>query len=119
MIQVVNKHYHTPTANDFYIGRGSILGNPFTSIKDRKTKAQFVCDSREESVGKYKEYILEAIKNKNCKICDELNKIYKAAIYAKDNNSVIYLVCFCAPKLCHGDIIKEMIDGKIFNKLER
>jgi hypothetical protein len=32
MITVVNKYKHTPTENDVYIGRGSALGNPFTSI---------------------------------------------------------------------------------------
>lgn len=51
MIYVVNKHKHTPTETDVYIGRGSDLGNPYTSIKDGKTKARYVVDSREESVG--------------------------------------------------------------------
>lgn len=29
MTTVVNKHTHTPTPNDVYIGRGSKWGNPF------------------------------------------------------------------------------------------
>lgn len=115
MIQIVNKHYHQPTTNtnDFYIGRGSPLGNPFTSIKNRKTKAQFTCENREESVEKYKEYLLQAIKDKNPTICNKLNEIYIAAKKAKENNSIVYLVCFCAPKLCHGDVLKEIINQKL------
>ena len=61
MIIVVNKYKHTPTENDVYIGRGSVLGNPFTSIKDKTTKVEFICESREESVERFKEYILSKI----------------------------------------------------------
>jgi uncharacterized protein YeaO (DUF488 family) len=104
MITVVNKYKHTPTENDVYIGRGSALGNPFTSIKDKTTLAQFVCDSREESVESFREYIEEKIASKDKKICDELNRIYRM--------ESVNLVCFCKPKSCHGDIIKKIIDNK-------
>lgn len=104
MITVVNKYKHTPTENDVYIGRSSVLGNPFTSIQDRQTKAEFICNNREESVESFKQYILNKIYTKDLKICDELNRIYKM----KEVN----LVCFCKPKSCHGDIIKEIIESK-------
>jgi len=42
MITVVNKYKHVPTRDDVYIGRGSILGNPYSSIKDRDTKATVI-----------------------------------------------------------------------------
>lgn len=102
MITVVNKYKHKPTEKDVYIGRGSILGNPFTSIKDRKTKAEFICNSREDSIKMFKDYLLDKIKKKDKKICDELNRIY--------NLKEVNLVCFCKPKSCHGDIIKEIIE---------
>lgn len=105
MITVVNKYKHTPTKNDVYIGRGSVLGNPFTSIKDKTTLAEFVCDSREESVESFRKYIDEKIASKDKKICDELNRIYKI----QDVN----LVCFCKPKSCHGDEIKKIIEIKL------
>lgn len=104
MITVVNKYKHTPTENDVYIGRGSVLGNPFTSIKDRQTKAEFICESREESVEKFKEYILNKIAIKDKAVCDELNRIYKM--------ETVNLVCFCKPKSCHGDLIKQIIDNE-------
>ena len=105
MITVVNKYKHTPTENDVYIGRGSVLGNPFTSIKDRQTKAEFICDTREESVEKFKEYLLGKIAEKDKKLCDELNRIYKM--------ETVILVCFCKPKSCHGDFIKKIIESKL------
>lgn len=104
MITVVNKYKHTPTENDVYIGRRSVLGNPFTSIKDKVTKAEFICDSREESVENFEVYLNEKIAEKDKRICDELNRIYKM----EDVN----LVCFCKPKSCHGDIIKKIVDTK-------
>lgn len=114
MIQVVNKYKFKSTDESviFYIGRGSLLGNPFTSIKDRKTRAQFVCSCREESVTNFKDYLLKKIAEKDKLICDELNKIYLAAKSGK----TVYLICFCKPKLCHGDIIKEIIESKLNQK---
>ena len=110
MIQVVNKYKFDPSDKiSFYIGRGSALGNPFTSIKDKITKAQYVCDSREESVSNYESYLIEKIKVKDKSICDALNEIY---LKAKCGD--VYLVCFCAPKSCHGDIIKKIVDEKLF-----
>jgi hypothetical protein len=109
MITVVNKYKHTPTENDVYIGRGSALGNPFTSIKDKVTRAEFICESREESVERFKEYLLLKISQKDKKICDELNKIYKM--------TEVNLVCFCKPKSCHGDIIKGIISAKKLKKM--
>ena len=101
MIKVVNKYKHTPTENDVYIGRGSVLGNPFTSIKDKTTKAEFISDNPIEDFQKYLE---EKIAQKDKKICDELNRIYKM--------EEVNLICFCKPKPCHGDVIKEIINSK-------
>ncbi len=101
MITVVNKYKHTPTDNDVYIGRGSVLGNPFTSITDRNTKAVFISDNPIED---FEKYLIEKIAEKDKKICDELNRIYKM--------DTVNLVCFCEPKPCHGDIIKRVVESK-------
>ena len=108
MIKVVNKYKHKPTDDDVYIGRGSHLGNPYTSIKHKHTKAQEVCNSREESVAKYEAYINQKIKEKDLQICRSLNEIYKKA-----KNGNVNLVCFCSPKLCHGDIVKKIVESKL------
>jgi len=107
MITVVNKHRHVPTENDEYIGRGSCLGNPYTSLMI-KTKAKYVCESREESIKKCDFYLREKIRLKDPEICAALNKIY-----LKAKKGDVNLVCFCAPKSCHGDIIKKIIEEKL------
>jgi hypothetical protein len=107
-ITVVNKYKQAPTDNDVYIGRGSVLGNPYTSMEVGKTKAEFQCESREESVSKFREYLLLKIEEKDKSVCSELNRIYRLAKHGEVN-----LVCFCKPKSCHGDIIKEIIEDKL------
>ncbi len=104
MINVVNKHKHKPTKNDVYIGRGSAVGNPYTHIKDRKTKADFICETREEAMDNYRNWLKEQIDDKNKIVTNVLNDIWK-----RNKKGDVNLVCFCKPKSCHGDIIKEII----------
>lgn len=76
-----------------YIGRTgkgleSIWGNPFI-VKD---------DSfREKIVNHYRWWLLEAAPKK---YLDQMDQ----ELYGK------ILVCFCKPKLCHGDVIVEYVD---------
>ncbi len=107
MIKVVNKRYHKPTNNDIPIHRGFILGNPWTS-KLSKTKAQYQCVTDIEAIANFREYLLEKLKSKDIDICSEMNRIYKMAKYGDVN-----LVCYCVPKCCHGDVIKEIIESKL------
>lgn len=104
MIYIVNKHTHRATNNDIYIGRGSVLGNPFKigSSNDRGTV-----------IAKYKDYILREIAEANEKIIDEFSRIKEVARYNDVN-----LICFCAPKACHGDVIKDILEGNYQNEIE-
>jgi len=108
MIRVKNKRKSKPEKNDIYIGRGSVLGNPFTHLEIDKTKAEFHCSSREESIFSYEKYIISKIENKDQEICKELNRIFYLALKQDIN-----LVCFCKPKSCQGDIIKRILDEKL------
>ena len=108
MIKVVNKKTHIPTEQDVYIGRGSVLGNKFTHITMKETKAEFIVGSRSEAIQKHKEYLTEQIKNKEKDVCDELNRIWKLA---KEGD--VNLACYCFPKKCHGDFIKSIIEQKL------
>ena len=69
---------------DVYIGRPGPFGNPFEIGKD---------GTREEVVEKYAEWVLTQT---------ELLAIIK--IELKDK----ILGCWCAPKLCHGNILLEL-----------
>ena len=79
---------------DVYIGRGSKWGNPYSHKQG--TKAKYIVASREEAIAKYKEWIftqpqlladLEELRNKR-------------------------LGCWCRPKICHGDILLELLGEK-------
>lgn len=84
---------------DVYCGRGSKWGNPFTHIKDRETKAEFVVDTRKEAIDRYRGYILSRP--------DLLNDLHEL----KDKR----LGCYCASdKSCHCDILIELIESKKF-----
>ena len=86
MTTVVNKYTHTPTPDDVYIGRGSKWGNPFR-IGEHGT--------REGVVQRYACMIVE-----NDELLAQVHEL-------KGKN----LICYCAPKLCHGDVLKEIADS--------
>lgn len=77
---------------DIYIGRPTKWGNPFTHKIG--TKAKYIVDTREEAVEKYREYI----KNKP-ELMNDLSELKGKT-----------LGCWCKPKACHGDILKELVE---------
>lgn len=105
-IEVVNT-YHTKEGE--YIGRGTPLGNPFSHMKG--TKAQHIVSSREEAVAKYRDWLLKQLMEKNGEIINELNRLL---MLARQGN--LKLRCFCAPKSCHGDVIKEYLEAQLKNE---
>lgn len=95
---VVNKY---KDQYDVYIGRGSKWGNPYTHIKDKETKAEYIVSTREESISKYREWILDKIDIGEITI-DELLELAGKK-----------LGCFCKPKSCHGDVLVEIVSAII------
>lgn len=79
--RVHNKHHNTAPEDAVYIGRGSSFGNPF--IIGQHGDRDEVCD-------KFEVFLLAN---------PDLTKKVKRELKGKD------LVCFCAPKRCHGDIL--------------
>lgn len=98
-IIIVNKHHGK---SGEYIGRGSPLGNPFVIGKD---------GSREQVIAKYRVWLNEQIMRKNPVVLDELNRLGNKAIDEKG----LALQCFCYPKPCHGDVIKEKLVKAMYN----
>lgn len=83
---------------DVYIGRGSPWGNPYSHREG--TKAQFVVDSTEEAIDKYKEWLLNQP--------ELINKL--PSLKGKT------LGCWCKTRKdpnrpCHGDVIAELVDN--------
>lgn len=84
MPKVLNKHRDRPTIGSVYVGRPTRWGNPFAIGKD---------GTREEVIEKYKGWLL----------CQPgLIRAAKRELKGKD------LICFCAPKECHADILLEI-----------
>jgi len=77
---------------DYYIGRPSMLGNPFRIGQG---------GSREEVIQKFREYFYARI-DTDCKF-RELVLSLAGKI----------LGCYCKPKACHGDIIAEYLNGML------
>jgi hypothetical protein len=97
---------HQLDKNNFYIGRGenSVLGNPFSHIKDKETLAKYIVDSRDEAISKYEE-LLPVLYIENPLVNAFIDTIY----HLYKNGETVYLECYCHPLKCHGDIIKEFI----------
>lgn len=98
-IKIVNRHHQTPSPvgfSRFYIGRPSLLGNPFVVGDD---------GDRDECVDKYAEWIKKEIHRKG-------NRVYPAIVNIVEALTVqcyVELECFCAPKRCHGEVIREIV----------
>ena len=107
MIKVVNKSKHTPTSDDFYIGRGSCMGNPYHSKESKHSQALYKVDSVEEAISKYGEHLDSELLSDNRSICDFMKTLVERELNDKKTN----LVCYCAPDKCHGDIIKKYAEN--------
>jgi len=114
MIKVIHKKYRDKYENVIYVGRGSALGNPYTSIQGRETQAEVVVDSREESISKFREHLLKKIDEKDEAICSMMNQIYALA-----ESEDVCLACYCSPKKCHGDVIKQLIEEKLKERRDK
>ncbi len=106
-INVVNKKSHKPTSSDWYIGRPSPLGNPFTHLTGR-TLAQYVCATRDEAIRRYEDWLDEQLAS-NALVREE----FKALVEYAREGDVTNLVCWCAPLACHGHVLKRRIEERL------
>ena len=79
-------------ASGWYVGRPSALGNPFTM----RTEAD-----RDRVIGQYREWLAHKIADRDAAVMNELNAMLK--------HEEITLVCWCAPKRCHADVIAQWL----------
>ena len=105
-IIVVNKRNHKQCKYDYYVGRPSPLGNPYSHIADKKTLAQYVVPSREIAIGKYQKYLDKCIKDNVFNIHSSLQHLLKKYKAGEE----IHLVCWCHPLPCHATAIKQLIE---------
>lgn len=87
MPKVYNRYHRDAPAGAVYVGRPSPYGNPFIIGKD---------GTREEVIKKFEDWLL----NK----ADILYYRIREELAGKD------LVCWCAPKPCHADILLRIVN---------
>lgn len=102
---------HTNDSNNFYIGRPSPLGNPFTHNGKHSSLAKLSFKTREEAISAYSAYFDE-VYGKDPKLTVAFDEIYEH--YKKGED--IYLQCFCKPLKCHGDILAEKLQEKLIKE---
>lgn len=107
----ITKDDYSGNENNYLIHRPYILGNPYTDIKDRNTKARFVVKDRDTAIEKYSEYFdIMYGGDKDFKAAvDEIYERYKAG-------EDVYLGCYCKPKRCHGDIIVDKLRKRLIKE---
>lgn len=91
-VVVVNRRVVGSRRKDFYVGRPSKLGNPFKS------------PDRAANVRMYRTWLKRAYQNREDirDIIDEMTALVRSG-------ETIWLACWCAPRLCHADAIKDLI----------
>ncbi len=94
VILVLNKR--DAGTRDEYVGRPSPLGNPFKLERE---------SDRDTVLAQYEVWLRERIAARDKSVCDELNRLY---VIARDTG-LLKLVCWCTPKRCHVDVIRNML----------
>lgn len=96
-IHVVSKR--TFKGDGIYVGRPSLLGNPFVIGKD---------GDRAEVIAKYRVWLWNQVKARGA-VFAELVRIKRLA-----EKGDVHLVCWCRPTLsCHGDVVRACIQWMI------
>ena len=96
MITIKNMDYSTPYYEcDVRVDRKTIFGNPFR-IEDESL--------RNDALDKYQVYFYDRIK-KDLEFRNEAEKLLR--LYEK--YGMLNLFCWCFPKRCHSETIKEYI----------
>ena len=117
------KEDYSDLENNYPIYRPSILSNPYTHIKDKKTLAMFVVKSRDEAIDRYEGYF-DRMYSGNAPFKYLIDEIYEKYKRGED----IYLECYCKKYpagqgeahhdevRCHGDVIKEKLEKRLMKE---
>jgi hypothetical protein len=95
-----------------YVGRamrdraGSPLGNPFRLVSE---------DERGATIERYRDWLRERVRENDPAVMNELARLLGEA---REPGGVT-LLCFCAPKACHADVVASAIIGLERKRIER
>lgn len=114
-VTVVNLHHlpnkQLPDESYVYIGRprrgGSLgLGNPIALADHNNDRAAVLTA--------YREYAQAAWRDPANPMREQVIALAKRVLNGED----LKLVCWCAPKACHGDVLKEAIENLVQRALK-
>lgn len=95
--------------NVFDVSRAGILGNPYTHIKDRNTKALIKVKTREQAIELYKAYFKKMMSSKD-KEAMPFQREFRRIVDAYKNYDTVYVGCYChLNEECHGDFIIDQV----------
>ena len=95
MPKVHNKYHNNYPINSVYIGRPTEWGNPFSHLEN--SRDTILVPTRDDAVNHYHDWLMGHLVIPN--IEPPTKEKIKLFLKGKD------LVCWCAPKACHGDIL--------------
>jgi len=90
------------TPNCERVCRPSILGNPYSHKFQSSNKK---IHKRDDAIAEYRQWLNDRIRNNDIIIIKELERLLEIA-----KQGDLYLGCWCSPKSCHGDVIKEVLE---------
>ena len=95
--------------NAFDVSRASILGNPYTHIKDRNTKALVKVKDRDTAIELYKKYFKKMMESTDQQ-ARPFQKAFLRIVEAYKTFDTVYIGCYChLDESCHGDFIIEQV----------
>ncbi len=96
VITVGNKKHG---AHGVYVGRPSPLGNPYLLYCE---------EDRMSVIAVYEGWLIQQLSNPRSAASIEIHRLVTLA-----RKHDVCLVCWCAPKPCHADVIKRVMEGII------
>jgi len=102
MITIANKH--TYKGEGIYVGRPSVLGNPWSSVKSSIVDRAKLVENPDIAIELYGNWLDEKMKTVN-EVSREIFRLVE--VYKKEEK--LTLICWCFPKNCHANIIAKKI----------
>jgi hypothetical protein len=95
--------------NVFDVSRAGILGNPYTHIKDRSTKALVKVKTRDDAIELYKVYFKKMMESKD-KEAKPFQREFRRIVDAYKAYDTVYVGCYChLNESCHADFIIDQV----------
>ena len=98
-MEITVRNRNNWTGEGFYVGRPSPLANPFKIEGDQ---------TREIVLQRYGAMLKSAITKRDAQIITALHNI---EAYLQEHGKC-NLICYCSPKPCHADIIRQVLINK-------